>query len=325
MVAVLIYGAGAIGSMLGYLLSQAEGSKGERIENVALLGRKGHMEKIKKDGLCIKFFEGSDSFRFQNCFSGLDELKRSGFTPEIVVVCVKTYSLPGVCDELKRSSLLDGTLRNASFLLLMNGMGNREAFSSLGLPSHRVFEGITSMGVKFSEDGSIELKGKATTVLEHATSESESLRDFFRERFQEKGFELEFAIDFKIGQWNKLIVNAVINPITALTGEKNGIILSAIMQSTVESIVKECIAVARREAIPLDEEGALENVRSVASKTALNTSSMLQDRLREKRTEIDSINGYVVRLAKKHGLTLPVNEALCALVRSVEGRDCRAA
>ncbi|VVB69413.1 Uncharacterised protein [uncultured archaeon] len=320
MVAVLIYGAGAIGSMLGYLLSPAIGSKGEIIENVALLGRKSHMEKIKKDGLRIKFLEGSDSFRFQNCFSSLDDLKRSGFTPEIVVVCVKTYSLPRVCEELKESGLLDGTLRDASFLLLMNGMGNKETFSSLGLAPHRISEGITSMGVKFSEDGSIELKGKAKTILEHAISESERMRDFFRRRFQEKGFEIEFAIDFKIDQWNKLIVNAVINPITAITCEKNGIILSATLQSTVESIVKECIDVARREAISLDEESALEHVRSVAFKTALNTSSMLQDRLLGRRTEIDSINGYVVHLAKKHGLTLPVNEALCALVRSMEGK-----
>jgi len=324
MAAVLIYGAGAIGSMLGYLLMQAEGSKGESIENVALLGRKSHMETIKKDGLHIDFLECSDSFRFQNCFSSLDDLRKSGFTPEIVVVCIKTYSLPRVCEELKRSGLLDETLRNASFLLLMNGMGNREAFSSLGLPSHRIFEGITSMGVKFSEDGSIELKGKAKTVLEHAIGESVRMRDFFQERFEEKGFEMEFAADFKIDQWNKLIVNAVINPITALTGEKNGIILSATLQSTVESIVKECIDAARLQAISLDEESALELVRSVASKTALNTSSMLQDRLRGKRTEIDSINGYVVRLAGKHGITLPVNEALYALVRSIEGKDCRA-
>jgi len=321
MVAVLIYGAGAIGSMLGYLLSQAEGSKGETIENVALLGRRSHMEKIKKNGLCINFFEGSYSFRFQNCFSSLDELKESGFVPEIVIVCVKTYSLPGVCDELKKSSLLDGTLRNAGFLLLMNGMGNREVFSSLGLSSDRIFEGITSSGVKFSEDGSIELKGKAETILEQGISES--MRGFFIERFEEKGFEMEFAPDFKKHQWNKLLVNAVINPITALTGEKNGFILSAPLQSTVESVVKECIDVARREGVPLHEDSALELVRSVASKTSLNTSSMLQDLLRGRRTEIDSINGYVIRLAKKHGFSLPVNEALYALVKSIEGKGAK--
>jgi len=323
MVEVLIYGAGAIGSMLGYLLMQAEGSKAEIIENVALLGRKSHMEKIKKDGLHIEFLEGSDSFQFQNCFSSLDGLKRSGFIPEIVLVCVKTYSLPGVCEELKKSGLLEGTLRDASFLLLMNGMGNREAFSSLGLPPNRIFEGVTSFGVKFSIDGSIELKGKAATVLEQAISEKKRLRDFFQERFQEKGFELEFATDFKIDQWNKLIVNAVINPITALTCEKNGIILSEALQSTVQSIVRECIEAARLEAVSLDDESALQLVRSVASKTASNTSSMLQDRLQGKRTEIDSINGYVVRLAGKHGISLPVNEALCALVRSIEGKDGR--
>lgn len=323
MTAVLIYGAGAIGSMLGYLLSQANRSKGEMIENVALLGRKSHMEKIKKDGLHIKFLDGSGSFRFQNCFTSLDDLKRSGFTPEIVVVCVKTYSLPGVCEEIKGSGLLEGPLKNSSFLLLMNGMGNREAFSWLGLPPERIFEGITSFGVKFSEDGSIELKGKAKTVLEQAIGESEPAKDFFRQRFQEKGFELEFTSDFKIHQWNKLIVNAVINPITALTGKENGIILSATLMSTVESIVGECIDVARLEAIPLDEESSLQLVCSVATQTASNTSSMLQDRLLGRRTEIDSINGYVVRLAGKHGLALPVNEALYALVSLIEGKDRR--
>jgi len=186
MVEVLIYGAGAIGSMLGYLLMQAEGSKAEIIENVALLGRKSHMEKIKKDGLHIEFLEGSDSFQFQNCFSSLDGLKRSGFIPEIVLVCVKTYSLPGVCEELKKSGLLEGTLRDASFLLLMNGMGNREAFSSLGLPPNRIFEGVTSFGVKFSIDGSIELKGKAATVLEQAISEKKRLRDFSKRDFRRR-------------------------------------------------------------------------------------------------------------------------------------------
>jgi len=115
----------------------------------------------------------------------------------------------------------------------------------------------------------------------------------------------------------------VINPITALTCEKNGIILSEALQSTVQSIVRECIEAARLEAVSLDDESALQLVRSVASKTASNTSSMLQDRLQGKRTEIDSINGYVVRLAGKHGISLPVNEALCALVRSIEGKDGR--
>ncbi len=102
MVNVLIYGAGAIGSLVGYLLSDAEHTEGkdnecEKIENVALLGRKSHIDKIRENGLRINFLHDSGSFRFENCFSSLDELKRSCFVPELVIVCVKTYSLPGVC------------------------------------------------------------------------------------------------------------------------------------------------------------------------------------------------------------------------------------
>jgi 2-dehydropantoate 2-reductase len=313
---VLIYGAGAIGSLAGYLLSESKNSEDGKIENVALLGRKSHMNKIGENGLRINGVSGS--FWFENFFSSLDELKRSSFVPELVIVCVKTYSLPGVCDELKKSSLLRGKLKNASFLLLMNGMGNREVFDSLGLSSSQVFEGITSSGVKFSEDGLIELKGKGKTIFEQGIGEG--IREFLKERFEEKGFEIEFASDFKKHQWNKLFVNAVINPITALTGKKNAIVLSQPLQSTVGSIIEECVSVAKEEGVEADRERVLELVHSVAAKTSMNTCSMLQDASKGKTTEIDSINGYVIRLAGKHGISVPVNETLYALVKSIESR-----
>ncbi len=318
---VLIYGAGAIGSLVGYLLSDAGNTedkdrKCEKIENVALLGRKSHMDKIKKHGLRINFLECSDSFLFENCFSSLDEFKRSSFVPELVVVCVKTYSLPGVCDEMRKSSLLSGKLKNAIFLLLMNGMGNREMFDSLGLAYDRIFEGITSLGVKFSEDGLIELKGKGKTICEQEINKS--ARGFLKERFKEKGFEIEFVADFKKHQWDKLFVNAVINPITALTGKKNEVILSQPLRNTIESIIEECVNIADKEGIKGDKEEVLRLVYSVAARTSMNTSSMLQDILKGKKTEINSINGYMIRLAKNHEISVPVNKTLYALVNSIE-------
>ncbi len=135
-------------------------------------------------------------------------------------------------------------------------------------------------------------------------------------RFEEKGFEIEFASDFKSQQWSKLFANAVINPITALTREKNGIVLSRHLEETVERIVDECIAVAEKEGLDLDRSEVLKFVCSIAEKTSMNTSSMLQDVLKGNRTEIDSINGYVIRLAKKHAIDVPVNETLYALVKS---------
>lgn len=330
MAKVLIYGAGAIGSFLGYLLSELEvvGGKEEEekketekevpiVESVALLGRMGQIQRIREKGLEVALLEGDrpPSLRFRHCFTDLNELGRSQFAPEIVVVCVKTHSLPAVLKEIRESGLLEGKLKDVDFALLMNGMGNKEKFD---LSANHVFEGTTSMGVIFSENGKIELKGRGKTIFEAAISED--ARKFIKARFEEKGFEVEFAEDFKVHQWMKLFANAVINPITALTREKNGIVLSEHLEGAVEKIVAECVAVAEKEGHQFDEEAVLEFVRSVASKTAANTSSMLQDVLNEKRTEIDSINGYVLDLAKKHGLEAPANETLYALVKSIEKR-----
>lgn len=333
MVNVLIYGAGAIGSFVGYLLSElkedenkgecngeckGEGERkgeGKAVENVALLGRKGHIQRILEDGLKIKLLEGSRFIRFKHCLSRLSEIEEEDFVPDIVVVCVKTHSIPIVLDEITKSCLLNSKLKDAAFLLLMNGMGNREMFD---LPSHEIFEGITSIGVVFSENGSVELKGRGKTILESRLPEG--VKGFFQERFAEKGFELELTDEFKVHQWNKLFANAVINPITALTREQNGIVLSGHLSGVVEKIVEECVTVAKLEGLDFDKSEVKNFVRSIALKTSLNTSSMLQDVLKGKRTEIDSINGYIVSLAMKYSLAVPVNETLYALIKTLEDK-----
>jgi 2-dehydropantoate 2-reductase len=314
---ILIYGAGAIGSLMGYLLSYpADGSEG-KIENVALLGRESHIKAISELGLQLSLLEKKELLQFKYCFSNLADLKVSDFSPEIVIVCVKTYSLSAVCDELKKSGLLQGLLKDAIFILLMNGMGNRESFCELGLSDSQVLEGITIMGVKFSEDGMVELKGKGKTIIEAKIDEY--LGKFMEKRFQEKGFEIEFAPDFKEHQYSKLFANAVINPITALTRRENGVVLAPILKNTVQSVVREAVSVAASEGIRREEWSVLEMVNSVAEKTSANTSSMLQDMINGRNTEIDSINGYIIRQAKKHQIEVPVNEALYELVKSATG------
>jgi 2-dehydropantoate 2-reductase len=108
----------------------------------------------------------------------------------------------------------------------------------------------------------------------------------------------------------------VINPITALTRRENGVVLNAVLKSTVQSVVREAVAVAATEGIRREERHVLDMVYSVAEKTASNTSSMLQDMLKGRNTEIDSINGYVIRQARKHNIDVPVNEAMYELVKS---------
>ena len=334
MTKVLIYGAGAIGSFFGYLLSEQEledgaGSAGEEgtgaedtkrgalpaVEEVALLGRPGHIERIRERGLLVTLAEKDSplSIRFRHAFAGLGEFAQSDFAPEVVIVTVKTYSLPAVAKELLESGLLTGKLSDSRFVLLMNGMGNRECFDLSGA---RIYEAITSFGVVLSGDGRIGLKGQGKTVFEEGIGED--LERFIGARLAEKGFLAEFAPDFRCQQWMKLFANAVINPITALTREKNGIVLSPHLAPVVELIVQECVAVAEKEGERFDEPAVLDFVRTVAENTAANTSSMLQDVLRGRETEIEAINGFVIDRARRHAMEVAGNEVLWGMVGAIE-------
>lgn len=314
---VLIYGAGAIGSFMGYILGEISEKDDGRIENVALLGREDHMKAIREHGLqidSIDLAEGKKTLKFRHCFVSLEDLLNCDFHPEIVVVCVKTHSLPAACRELKQSGLLEKKLKGARFILLMNGMGNSEVFMQLDLPKSSVLEGITSMGVRFAGAGRVELKGIGKTIFEDKMSEAEW--NFLKQMFSEKGFEIEFAKNFREHQYNKLFVNAVINPITALARQKNSIVLSPALKSTVQGVVAEAVKVATTEGIVRTEKEVTDVVYSVAVKTSANTSSMLQDVLKGRMTEIEAINGYIIRIALKNGIEVPLNEALYGLVKS---------
>ena len=315
---ILIYGAGAIGSFLGYLLSEMPGKNAierKRIENVALLGREGHINAIKEQGLHVDLGEKREVLFFRHCFSSLDEFKASNYHPRLVIICVKTYSLPDLSRELKESGLLEERFKESQFILLMNGMGNREAFLKSGLDPARLQEGITSLGVLLAGEGRVELKGRGKTVLQNGIGRED--RQFLEKRFSEKGFEIEFSPDFQRHQFLKLLVNATINPITALTRQQNGVVLSPALKSTVQAVVAEAVAIAEAEGLAIPEKEALELVLSVAEKTAANTSSMLQDVLRGRKTEIEAINGYIFRRAEEHGIAAPVNETLYGMVKSI--------
>lgn len=313
---ILIYGAGAIGSFLGYLLAEVPADEGEKVRNVALLGRAGHIRTISEHGLLIDLTGQAvrKMLYFEHCFASLGELNASNFTPKMVIICVKTHALSALCRELLQSGLLQSRLKDATFVLLMNGMGNRDVFRELNLPASRVLEGIATMGVRFAENGRIELKGMGKAILEDAFGEDE--KRWLNERFIEKGFEIEFSKSFKERQYGKLFANAAINPITALTCQKNSIVLSQALRNTVQGLISEAVKVAAQDGIMRDENEVLNEVCSVAEKTRENTSSMLQDVLNGKKTEIDAINGYIIRQAKKHGIDVPLNEALYALVKA---------
>jgi 2-dehydropantoate 2-reductase len=140
------------------------------------------------------------------------------------------------------------------------------------------------------------------------------------EVFRESVLVTESSNDVERLIWEKLIINVGINAITGLTGIRNGFI--AQMQEASELCgwaVLEAIAVARANGFPVGDE-MVQRVIGVARATARNRSSMGQDIDNKKRTEIDAINGAVVRFAEQAGIATPVNRTLTALIKVLEAQ-----
>ncbi|MDP3804499.1 MAG: ketopantoate reductase C-terminal domain-containing protein, partial [Candidatus Omnitrophota bacterium] len=119
--------------------------------------------------------------------------------------------------------------------------------------------------------------------------------------------------------WSKLIINVGINALTAITRLNNGRLIEyEESRSLLRSAVQEATKIVKRKRIKLAYDDPIQKVESVCKGTAQNVSSMLQDVLNKRRTEIEFINGAIIRQGKALGIPTPVNEVLANLVRTIE-------
>ena len=123
--------------------------------------------------------------------------------------------------------------------------------------------------------------------------------------FREVGFPAEAKRDIREKIWAKVILNAAVNPLTALLRKRTGeLVENKALEPVLELIVKESVAIAAASGVKLDETKILDKIVAVAKATSDNKSSMLQDLEKGRRTEIDAINGELIARAHEHGITL---------------------
>ncbi len=210
---------------------------------------------------------------------------------------------------------LSPLFKDAVIISLQNGLGNEDIMSRY-VP--RVLGGTTSHGITKDGAGRIIHAGLGRTVLGNYQGAEDSV-SVVADALNGSGIETETANDIRSEIWKKAIVNAGINPVTAITGQKNGFILeNPDLEMTLEAICEEAVQVANAHGIDISVEESIEQTKEVARLTSDNKSSMLQDIERGKRTEIDAINGRIVEVGRKHGVKTPVNSALVALVKCLE-------
>ena len=232
---------------------------------------------------------------------------------DLVILCVKSYSTEDACKAIK-----DIAADRTSVMTLQNGIGNVQMLNDHFGPD-RVIAGVTNHGSTLLGAGHVRHSGKGETVIGRADGRVlGAIRDVAGV-LTKAGMETKVSRDIDSVIWSKLVVNVGINALSAITGLNNGALIDCDDSRQVMRIaVQESVKVAKRKRIKLSYDDPIQKAESVCRATSDNISSMLQDVLHKNRTEIDFINGAIVRQARALNIPTPVNEVLTNLVKTIE-------
>jgi 2-dehydropantoate 2-reductase len=223
------------------------------------------------------------------------------------IVLVKAWQTERASHQLQACLADDGLA-----LTLQNGLGNYETLTqSLGLS--RVALGSTTTGATLLGPGLVKAGGEGTISI----GRNQALGPL-EAALQSAKFNVQVVDDPQSLIWGKLVINAAINPLTALLKVTNGELLERpTARALMGALANEAAEIAHSENITLPFTDPIGAVEEVARKTAANQSSMLQDVLRGAPTEIDAICGAIVNIAEKHQLEAFVNRLCWQLVKAL--------
>jgi 2-dehydropantoate 2-reductase len=297
----VMMGAGAMGSLFGGLFTRVR-------EEVWLVGnRREQIDPICSVGLTFEE-KGKLQIIPMNATSDVTSVGKA----DLVIFFVKTYHT-----EKAVSDALVLEKEETIFLTLQNGLGNEEVICKK-IDRKKVMLGITGHGATLLKPGHIRHAGWGKTFIGELDHRITDRAIRIVQMFCEAGIETEVSLNIHDHVWGKLLINVGINALTALTGFKNGQLLDYPETTRLmEKLVFEAAEVARRKGVHI-EENPIEKVRKAIEATRENRSSMGQDFDHRRETEIDAINGAVVREAQPLGIPVPFNQAVTDLVKAIE-------
>lgn len=213
------------------------------------------------------------------------------------------------------TSVMPGLLSippTARVIALQNGIGHQEILAE-ALPVNPLFFAVNTEGANRLSAAEVAHTGKGT--LRIGPWEKAASKDAWLERFvalaAAASIPAQYVDEISGYVWRKVIVNAVINPLTTLFEISNGELLhSPVTRRTMRLLFEESAAIAAAFGQKIDEQDWQE-LLAICRNTSRNHSSMLQDYWHKKPTEIEAINGYLVRKGIEQGILTPLNDTLC--------------
>ncbi|MBU4252225.1 MAG: 2-dehydropantoate 2-reductase [Candidatus Omnitrophica bacterium] len=306
---IVVVGPGAIGCLFAAYLAKSK-------EEVWLLDKnKERAAKINECGISLEGASGSWQVKVKATANPADIGKA-----DLIIICVKSFHTKLTIEQIK-PLLSDET----KILTLQNGIGNVEIISE-SAGEERVIAGVTNEGSTLIDIGKIRHAGRGETIIGTIDGKTPVQMRAIRELLNKVGFECKMSRDIKSLLWSKLIINVGINALSAITRLPNGKLIEYEgTRRILRDAVTEAARIAKRKRIKLIFDDPLAKVEAVCEGTQGNLSSMLQDVLRKKRTEVDFINGVIVRLGQELGIDVPTNKFLLDLVKTIESSYAQSA
>ncbi|MBM3254304.1 MAG: 2-dehydropantoate 2-reductase [Candidatus Omnitrophica bacterium] len=298
---ITIIGPGAMGCLLAGLLAKSG-------NEVWLLDKnQNRADNIKKNGIRI---EGKTDLQIKIDIT--TEVGKIG-KADLIIIAVKSY------DTIQAALSVRSIINSATYILtLQNGIGNVENIKNV-LNNPNILGGVTSHGATLLGDGLLRHAGTGDTYIGRLDGKSTTEVKTIAEIFNKSGIDTKISENIEGLLWSKLIINVGINALTAITRLNNGRLIEFEgTEGVLEKAVSEAILVAQKKNIKLIYNDPLERVKEVCRLTSANISSMLQDVLKKRKTEIEYINGAIVKEAEILGISVPVNEVLTNLVKTIE-------
>jgi 2-dehydropantoate 2-reductase len=299
---VAVVGAGAVGGYFGGMFARAG-------VPVVLIGRPSFVEAVHRSGLKI------DSFQFQQTVHPQASTELSAASrADMVLLCVKTTDTASVAKELGTRLRPD-----ALVVSMQNGVGNAEEIRAAS--GIEALPAVVYVAACVSAPGTVKHLGRGDIVIGPKTEKTKMVAEIFALA----NIPCRISENIEGELWTKLIWNCALNAISALGRATYGdIIASADARKLIEAAVHETLAVAKAKGVQPpgleDPQAAIAGSFKIAEQMSGTRSSTAQDLARDKRTEIDSLNGYVARLGAKLGVATPVNHALYTLVKLYESK-----
>jgi len=300
---IAVVGAGAIGCYFGGMLARAGA-------NVTLIGRHQHVDAIKRDGLLLQ----SREFSGYIPVAATEHMAAVGGAG-LVLFCVKSADTDDAAWAMAPQLAAD-----AAVLSLQNGVNNVERIRlHVKAP---VIAGLVYAAAEMSAPGAVRHTGGGSLVIGRLNAlpgdQDPRLLAEIAALFTGAGIAVKISADIAAELWSKLVMNCAYNAISALSRAPYGRMVALpevreVMRQTVDEVVQ----VARAKGIRLPGD-MVEAAFRLADTMPATLSSTAQDILKGKRTEIDHLNGYVVREGAALGIPTPANRTLNALVKLLE-------